>query len=303
MSTYEAALDGRVIGTGTLQEVRAAFAEAATGLLAQDPMGASPGAQEANQAFGNGRLNEAIAQDGFYRAVRAFGRGLEKQQLVDADPMAGLDLPKLDEKVLRPLTVEEEQHMLDAFNDNSPSGCRTKAILMLMLDVGLRRSEVISLKHDDLNLEDGFLLIQGKGRKERWIPFGYKTGSILQRYAMLHRPDPANPTVDTFFLDSEGYPMTVNALKMVFERVKAKTGIARLHPHLLRHTFGIRSQEMNMPSLILQRYMGHSDVRTTERYAHAAQSEKIKRERHYSHVDQLNVRVKKAPRGSAIKRQ
>jgi site-specific recombinase XerD len=71
---------------------------------------------------------------GFYRAARAFGNWLEKQQLVEVSPLKGLQLPKLEEKQLQPLTEDEEKRLLEAYKENTPSGCRIKAILMLMLD-------------------------------------------------------------------------------------------------------------------------------------------------------------------------
>lgn len=243
------------------------------------------------------RAPSSAYMHGYFRAVKALASFITEQELVAANPMAKLKMPKLEEKQLQPLTESEEQKLLQSYDEATPSGCRIKAILMLMLDAGLRKSEVITLKFADVHIDEGFLLIKGKGSKERWLPFGHKTGWMLQRYVTLYRPEPFTPNVDTFFLDPEGNPMTRNALKMVFDRISKKTGITRLHPHLMRHTFGIRSQEMNIPSLTLQRYMGHADVRTTERYAHAAQSEKIKRERGFSHLDQLPVKVKKVAKG------
>lgn len=232
---------------------------------------------------------------GFFRTMKAFGGFLERQGFATENPMRRLELPKLKDKELRPLTAEEEKKLLDTYNENVPSGCRTKAILMLMLDAGLRKGEVVDLKFADVHLEEGYLLVKGKGSKERWLPFGHKTGWILQRYATLYRPEPfAN--ADGFFLDPQGNNITLNAMRMMFVRISRKTGIERLHPHLTRHTFGIRSEELGVPTLTLQHLMGHTDVRTTQRYAHAAESEKIKTERGYSHLDQLPVKVKKAPK-------
>ena len=80
-------------------------------------------------------------------------------------------------------------------------------------------------------------------------------------------------------------------MKMIFTRAAKRTGIERLHPHLLRHTFGTRAQDNGMPRLTLQHYMGHSSSKVTERYAHAAQSEKLKRARGFSPIDQLGLRA------------
>jgi integrase/recombinase XerC/integrase/recombinase XerD len=165
-----------------------------------------------------------------------------------------------------------------------------------MLSTGLRKAELVGLKDEAVNLDEGFVTVWGKGRRQRSIPFGYKTGWVLQRYRTLHRPQPATPSCDTFFLTVDGYPITKSAVDMLFERARKRTGIVRLHPHLLRHTYGTRSAEMGMATLTLQRFMGHSQPIMTERYSHLAQSERIKRERSYDHLDQLDVRVRRLSR-------
>jgi site-specific recombinase XerD len=163
-------------------------------------------------------------------------------------------------------------------------------MFLLMLDTGLRRGEVISLKRQDVNLEQGHLLVMGKGRKERVLPFGFTCERVLRRYHAC-RVEPATAAIDEFFLSEDGYPLTANAVELIFVRARKRTGIERLHPHLLRHTYGIRAQEQGMPTLTLQHFMGHTSPKITERYAHAAQSERLKRARGFSPVDQLRLRV------------
>ncbi len=233
-------------------------------------------------------------QHGFFRAVQGFSSWLHAEQLLPANVMAGLRRPKLVERELQPLTEDEELRLLNAYSESKPLECRDKAILMLMLATGLRKGEVLSLRDDAVNLEEGFLTVVGKGRRQRSIPFGYKTGWLLQRYRLLHRPVPATPKGETFFLTREGYPLTEATVDMLFARARKRSGIARLHPHLLRHTYGTRSAELGIPTLTLQRFMGHSQPTVTERYSHVAQSERLKRERSYDHLDQLDVRVRRA---------
>lgn len=162
----------------------------------------------------------------------------------------------------------------------------------LMLDTGLRLFEVIHLKDDHVDLDEGVLRVMGKGRKERSIPFGHTAEKVLRRCVIFFRPDPATPNCDEFFLPPDGYPLTQKAFYMVFVRARQRTAIARLHPHLLRHTYGIRAQENDMSTMTLPHYLGHSSSKVTERYVPAAQSEKLERARSYSPVDQLRLRVK-----------
>jgi site-specific recombinase XerD len=229
----------------------------------------------------------------FFRAVRGFSSWLYRERLIPVNVMLELEMPRLVERELQPLTTEEEIRLLEAFSETKPRECRSKAIFLLMLSTGLRKAELIGLKDNAVNLEEGFLTVMGKGKRQRSVPFGYKTGWVLKRYRYIHRVPPAGPDCDTFFLTREGLPMTDRSLDAIFQRAIVKTGIKRLHPHLLRHTYGTRSSEMNIPTLTLQRFMGHSVPAVTERYSHVATSERLKRDRSFDHIDQLGIRVRR----------
>ncbi|HEU0075743.1 MAG TPA: tyrosine-type recombinase/integrase [Dehalococcoidia bacterium] len=236
----------------------------------------------------------------YTRGLKTFGGWLEREGYTAVHPLHTLRLPRLEERQLRPLSEEEERALLGAYDDNNPTECRLKAIFLLMLDTGIRCGELMSLSLANLDLDGGFLLVMGKGRKERSIPFGFTTERLLRKYVTFFRPEPALPSIGELFLSPEGYPLTYDAVKMLFTRAAKRSGVERLHPHLLRHTFGIRAQENGMPTITLQHYMGHTSSKVTERYAHAAQSEKLKRARGYSPIDQLGLRVKRvgpAPNG------
>jgi integrase/recombinase XerC/integrase/recombinase XerD len=228
----------------------------------------------------------------YTRGLKTFGAWLEREGYTALHPLHTLRLPRLEERQLRPLSEEEERALLGTYDDNNPTECRLKAIFLLMLDTGIRCGELMSLTLANLDLDGGCLLVMGKGRKERSIPFGFTTERLLRKYVTFFRPTPALPSIGELFLSPEGYPLTYDAVKMLFTRAAKRSGIARLHPHLLRHTFGIRAQENGMPTITLQHYMGHTSSKVTERYAHAAQSEKLKRARGYSPIDQLGLRVK-----------
>lgn len=238
----------------------------------------------------------------YVRGLKTFGSWLAAEGFIPSHPLATLKAPKVEEKQLVPLSEEEERKLIETYDDNNPNDCRSKAIFLLMLDTGLRLGEVIHLEEPNVDLDSGFVLVMGKGRKERSVPFGFTTEKVLRKYATFFRPDPANPHFTEFFLSPDGYPLTDKALKMVFDRARRRTGIRRLHAHLLRHTYGIRAQENDMPTITLQHYMGHSSSKVTERYAHAAQSEKLKRARGYSPVDLLRFRVKPMNRRTPSKR-
>lgn len=228
----------------------------------------------------------------YVRTLKTFGAWLEREGYVEDNPLWVLKLPKVEEKQLVPLSEEEERLLIETYDDNNPNDCRSKAIFLLMLDTGLRLAEVTGLLEQNVDFERGFVLVMGKGRKERSVPFGYTTEKVLRKYVAFFRAQPDNPTIKEFFLSPDGYPLSPKALQMVFTRARKRTGIRRLHAHLLRHTYGIRAQENDMSTITLQHYMGHTSSKVTERYAHAAQSEKLKRARGFSPIDQLGLRVK-----------
>jgi site-specific recombinase XerD len=116
------------------------------------------------------------------RSLKTFGAWLAIEEYVEDHPLASLRLPRLDEKEIVPLTEEEERRLLGAYGDGDARECRIKAMFLLMLDTGLRRAEVISLKSQNVNLEQGHLLVMGKGRKERVLPFGFTCERVLRRY-------------------------------------------------------------------------------------------------------------------------
>jgi site-specific recombinase XerD len=232
----------------------------------------------------------------YVRTLKTFGAWLAREGSAPVNPLETVRVPKIEQKQLVPLTEEEERQLIDSYDDNNPADCRIKAMFLLMLDTGLRLSEVTHLKDSNVDLDNGFLLVMGKGRKERSVPFGFTAEKVLRKYVTFFRPDPATPRIDEFFISPDGYPMTDRALEMVFVRARSRTGIQRLHAHLLRHTYGIRAQEQDMPTITLQHYMGHSSSKVTERYVHAAQSEKLKRARGFSPVDQLRIRIRPSGR-------
>jgi len=229
----------------------------------------------------------------FYRAARGFSSWLFREKLIPVNVFAELEAPRLAERELQPLTEAEELRLLEAFSETKPRECRNKAIFLLMLSTGIRKGELIGLKDEAVNLEEGFITVWGKGKRQRSIPFGYKTAWVLQRYRFMYRPAPAGAGCDTFFLTQDGLPLNEPVVDGIFERARQKTGIKRLHPHLLRHTYGTRSAEMNIPTLTLQRFMGHSVPTVTERYSHVATSERLKRDRTFDHVDHLSLRVRR----------
>jgi site-specific recombinase XerD len=136
-------------------------------------------------------------------------------------------------------------------------GARDHAVLMLMLDSGLRLSEVIGLRAADLEVEAGYVKIMGKGAKERIVPFGASTQKSLWRYYSHYRRQVAN---DAFFLQLDGRPLSKNSLTLVFKRLGQRAGVRRLHTHLCRHTFATQYLINGGDVFSLQQTLGHTTL-------------------------------------------
>jgi len=170
--------------------------------------------------------------------LSGFSKWLCEEGYTESKVLSGLKIPKANNVSMEPLSDDEIYRLMSCFNLSLEIGCRNAAITWLFLDTGLRCAELVSMDMEELFLETRRLKILGKGRKERILPFGHQTKRLLERYIHHLRPDPLYK--DKVFLNSEGYPITENTVKMFIERAAKKANIPGLHIHLLRHTFATR---------------------------------------------------------------
>jgi site-specific recombinase XerD len=236
-----------------------------------------------------GRLSDYSVQ-GHVRTLRAFSSWLEREGYLEENVLSRMRVPRAVKEEIKPLTPEEISRILSCFTANTAIGCRSYAIVYSMLDAGLRVSEVAGLGMEGLDLEQGQLLVRGKGNKERVVPIGSNAQKYLQRYIYHFRPDPAFPEYEKVFLTSEGKPLTDNSLKLFFTRLKVKTGIKRLHAHLLRHTFATYYLRNGGDLLSLQRILGHTSLEMVRVYSHLAEADVKAKHRRYSPMDRLQLK-------------
>lgn len=239
----------------------------------------------------------------YVRYVRTFASWLGKEEWTrnaHGEPvniLARLELPKAPKKEIRPLTAEEETRLARACDDRTRDGCRRLALLLLYLDTGARLNEIAGLRVPDVDFTRGVIHIHwenAKGMKERTIAFGAKTERALKRYGMVFRIPPISQTrpTDAFFLNPDGDPITGSGIYQMFKRMARRVGIARLHPHLLRHTAGTRDIERGKSTREVQNKLGHSSIMVTERYTHIVEQESANRRRD-SHIDDLPISVRR----------
>ena len=220
----------------------------------------------------------------YARAVRVFYRYLYFEDLIDLN-INKLKLIKADKEVILPLTDYEIKLLLSSFEPGTFLGERDKLICMLMLDCGLRRGEVVSLKLSDIDKRNQTMLINGKGSKQRVVPYGVSLKRQLKRYLSLRNCEPCNYAA--LFLTVEREPITSNTIKMLFRRVKDISGISRIYPHLLRHTFATNYIAQGGNLEVLRVLLGHSSISITQIYVHLAAQMQIVNNRFDSHLDTL----------------
>lgn len=225
-----------------------------------------------------------------YRVLRAFASWLAREGHTKRNILAGLPPPRRQRKVVAPLSDTEIRCLLQAcpaamFHDE-----RDRLILLLLLDTGLRRSELLGLRISDLDLGTRVLLVRGKGGRERRVSFGDGVADALGRF--LARWSPA----DALLTSARGRPLRPAGLRRVIARCGRRAGIAGLHAHRFRHTFALRYLEGGGDVFTLQRLLGHSTLDMVQRYLRLADSHVLAAHRRHSPVDRLERPAGRWPR-------
>ncbi|MFC1866089.1 tyrosine-type recombinase/integrase [Chloroflexota bacterium] len=209
---------------------------------------------------------------GHARTLRAFFSWLVREKLAETNIAKDLKPPKLTKKVVSTLSDEEILTILNTLNLHNHSQARNQTILILLLDTGLRMGELVNFKMEDIHMDEGFLKVIGKGRKERIVPMGSNTQRALQRYLFRYRQKPACPEINNAFLSIHREPLTENSIKLMFARLARISGVSRLHAHLCRHTFATRFLINGGDVFTLQQILGHSTLEMVRRYITLASS-------------------------------
>jgi integrase/recombinase XerC/integrase/recombinase XerD len=207
----------------------------------------------------------------YMRAVRAFFNWLYDSKYTDLRYTEGLRMPKSDKDQIVPLLASEVIKIDSIFDQENVIDLRNLCIIHLMLDAGLRSSEVINLKVSDLIFESNTIVInRSKNQKSRVVLMAPVLKDFLKTYILKAKP------VGTLLLkENENKGINYNVLVGLFDRIKNNTGISRVHPHLLRHTFATSYiiGGGNLESLRI--LLGHADYGTTRIYLHLAKQFEI----------------------------
>jgi len=203
-------------------------------------------------------------------AIKAFYRFLVRERILKINPASLIDSPKLWKKIPETLSLNEVDALLGQPNIRDKQGVRDKAILETFYATGMRVSEVVNLKLDNVNLDIGFLRCIGKGNKERVIPVGKKAVASLKRYLEVSRPQLLKKKESEFlFLSRFGKKISRQSLWKLIKKYAKTARIKKpMRPHILRHSFATHLLERGADLRSVQEMLGHSDISTTQIYTH-----------------------------------
>ena len=232
-------------------------------------------------------------------AVRGLYRFGASEDHLPSDPAEQIETARLHRNLPHYLNLDEVERVLEVSDLTTAEGLRDRAMLELLYATGLRVSELIALEFGDFNFDVGYLMCEGKGRKERIVPFGRSAKKWLERYLREGRPGlvrkkAAGPSgKDAFFLSRLGKAMTRQRFFQILKGCGKQAGIDRpLSPHVVRHSFATHLLERGADLRSLQLMLGHSNIGTTQIYTH------VSRERLRRIYDQHHPRAKSKSRKS-----
>jgi len=211
----------------------------------------------------------------FISSIKGLCRYMVIEKIIDDNPSETLRTPRQWERLPKALSVEDAKRLLDAEVKNSMV-VRDAAILELLYASGLRVSEVLIVKINDINFEGGFLRVMGKGSKERVVPMNHRASERIKKYMRELRPGLLKGRQSPYlFLTGRGKPMT---RQRFWQALKSFAGSAdlKLTPHMLRHSFATHLLDGGADLRSVQKMLGHSDIATTQIYTKVS-SDRIKK--------------------------
>ncbi|HXT00337.1 MAG TPA: tyrosine-type recombinase/integrase [Elusimicrobiota bacterium] len=234
-----------------------------------------------------GQASETVART--YGGLRCAFRFWKREGLIADDPMERVERPRRERVLIRPFSPEQASRLIAGPDARTSHGLRDRAMMMLMLDSGLRISELLSLEAGRVDWLNCNAIVMGKGRKERSVPFSAKTAQALLEYAQSRSNSPIKS--DRLFLGKTGKPICRSKARKLILRYGRAAGIegVRLSPHTLRHTFAVLYIRNGGDSFSLQEILGHSSLEMTRRYVNLASRDVAEQHKKFSPVNQLLV--------------
>ncbi|MGP0019740.1 MAG: tyrosine recombinase XerC [Candidatus Sulfotelmatobacter sp.] len=205
-------------------------------------------------------------------AVRSLYRWLAREGVVEQNPAKLVATPRLPKKLPRVPTIEEMNSVLDGqMPEVAAFPERDRLMLELLYGCGIRNSELTGINLDDIRLSAEAILIRGKGKKERYVPFGDSVKSALAAYLPARQGTVAetrkNKTTAALLVNRRGGRLTTRSVGRIIKKIAVAKGLSPdVHPHTLRHAFGTHMLEEGADLRAIQELLGHERLATTQRY-------------------------------------
>ena len=229
-------------------------------------------------AFQASRVEDGAAPSSIKRGLsvlKGFYRFAVKEGYAKVNPTATMPLPKVPQALPDVLSIDEVNRLLDRALPTAPEGLRERAVLEVLYGCGLRASELVGLDLGNVALDEGFLVVRGKGDKERVSPISGTASDALAAWLQDGRPAfalKAKRPCAAVFLNARGGRLSRQTIFTMVRDAGLSIGIEDLHPHTLRHSFATHLLEGGADLRVIQEILGHADISTTQIYTHVDRS-------------------------------
>ena len=205
-------------------------------------------------------------------SMRRFYRYALRENLIQTDPTLQIESPKLPRSLPKSLNEQEVEDLLNTPNVNEAIGLRDRAMLELLYASGLRVSELVTVKVNEVSTQDGVVRVTGKGSKTRLVPMGEEAADWIDKYLKQARPEILQKRLcDAMFVTARASAMTRQAFWYLIKRYALLAGITKhISPHVLRHAFATHLLNHGADLRVVQMLLGHADISTTQIYTHVA---------------------------------
>ena len=209
-------------------------------------------------------------------SLRSFFKYLKINHIINENPMTLISNPKLEKKLPKYLTINEVESMLNAPDMSDKIGIRDAFILELLYVSGMRVSELVNIKINDIETSERRIKILGKGSKERYVLYGSRCQELLSKYIKVRNEFLKYPN-DYLLLSLTGRKLNPREVRNIINRIKIKAGVdISISPHTFRHTFATHMLNEGADIRAVQELLGHENLSTTTIYTHLT-NEKLRR--------------------------
>ena len=208
-------------------------------------------------------------------SLRSYFRFLSADKLIESDPTETMELPQKKRKLPEVLSLDDILAMIESGDEGKLGSLRDRALVELMYATGMRVSEVVGLKIRDLRFRDGFVIVFGKGSKERLVPVGEASIQAVTAYLADERPILLKTGSDEkgiVFLNLRGgNGLSRVGIWKILKKLARRAGVEQeVYPHILRHSFATHLVENGADLRVVQELLGHADIATTQIYSHVS---------------------------------